>query len=406
MEVAPMLDRGPTPGDHDAVLPPRTDFAASIEPAAFAPVDGRDWLGLADVVASTAAIRAGRYKAVNMAGAAVISGVMNAIGSRTFPFVFGGDGASFVVSPDGREAAAEALAATVVFAREELGLALRAAMVPVADIRAAGQDLTVARFAPSVHVSYAMLGGGGAAWAEHEMKSGRYALAPAAPGARPDLTGLSCRWTPLESRRGVILSLIARPRADGEPGAFTWIVRSLLSLLAEKEDDEGRPVPPEGPRYRFPKAGLALEVRAAGGWRKLRTAAAIIAEMAFARLLFATGWRAGRFDPGHYRCVVAINSDFRKFDDGLKMTLDCSRDTADRVERVLAGAAERGILTYGLHRQRAAQMTCIVPSPLTDDHLHFVDGAGGGYAAAAEAMKIGQGARGPGRGGGQPVFGD
>jgi hypothetical protein len=33
-------------------------------------------------------------------------------------------------------------------------------------------------------------------------------------------------------------------------------------------------------------------------------------------------------------------------------------------------------------------MTCIVPSPLLRDHLHFIDGAGGGYAKAAEGLKL------------------
>ena len=32
-------------------------------------------------------------------------------------------------------------------------------------------------------------------------------------------------------------------------------------------------------------------------------------------------------------------------------------------------------------------MTCIVPSYVSDDHVHFLDGAGGGYALAAQALK-------------------
>ena len=32
-------------------------------------------------------------------------------------------------------------------------------------------------------------------------------------------------------------------------------------------------------------------------------------------------------------------------------------------------------------------MTCVVPSVLTSDHMHFVDGVGGGYAAAAEKIR-------------------
>ena len=32
-------------------------------------------------------------------------------------------------------------------------------------------------------------------------------------------------------------------------------------------------------------------------------------------------------------------------------------------------------------------MTCFVPSPFAHDHMHIVDGAGGGYARAAEMLK-------------------
>jgi hypothetical protein len=32
-------------------------------------------------------------------------------------------------------------------------------------------------------------------------------------------------------------------------------------------------------------------------------------------------------------------------------------------------------------------VTCFVPSAMTDDHVHFVDGAAGGYARAAAAMR-------------------
>ena len=46
---------------------------------------------------STKAIEGGKYKSANMAGAAAISAVINALGHQNFPFVFGGDGVSFAV---------------------------------------------------------------------------------------------------------------------------------------------------------------------------------------------------------------------------------------------------------------------------------------------------------------------
>jgi hypothetical protein len=54
---------------------------------------------------------------------------------------------------------------------------------------------------------------------------------------------------------------------------------------------------------------------------------------------------------------------------------------------VLERARVEGVADHGLHRQAAALMTCFVPSPLAHDHVHFVDGAGGGYAKAAEMLK-------------------
>jgi hypothetical protein len=104
--------------------------------------------------------------------------------------------------------------------------------------------------------------------------------------------------------------------------------------------------------------------------------------------LFKTGIRLGGFDPTRYRAQLVANSDFRKFDDGLKLTLDCSRETADRIERLLAEARRKGICRYGLHRQAEAIMTCIVPSVTAADHVHFIDGAAGGYAQAAAMLKL------------------
>ena len=46
-----------------------------------------------------------------------------------------------------------------------------------------------------------------------------------------------------------------------------------------------------------------------------------------------------------------------------------------------------GVARYGLHRQDAAMMTCFTPSAIRSDHVHFIDGARGGYASAATALK-------------------
>src|SRR5687768_18602113 len=76
------------------------------------------WLGVADVVQSTQAIAQNRYKAVNMAGAAVIAGVGNALGGRDIPDVFGGDGASLAVSAADAGIEGEVIGTTSTWTRE------------------------------------------------------------------------------------------------------------------------------------------------------------------------------------------------------------------------------------------------------------------------------------------------
>ena len=96
-----------TPGGSDTFygsIPVFRGFTRLMEPSLYSPLPD-DWsVGVADIVESTRAIAAQRYKAVNMAGAAVIASVTNALDGREFPFVFGGDGASFAVAPRARGA--------------------------------------------------------------------------------------------------------------------------------------------------------------------------------------------------------------------------------------------------------------------------------------------------------------
>jgi hypothetical protein len=361
-------------------------FGSLMDPALYSPLPD-DWsIGVADIVESTKAIAQARYKAVNMAGAAVIAAVTNALEGREFPFVFGGDGASFAVSPDDLERARDALAATASWVKDDLNLAMRVALIPVAAIRAQGLDVRVARFGPSPNLSYAMFSGGGLGWAEAAMKRGEFAV-PVAPSAtQPDLTGLSCRFEEIPSARGVILSVLVMPTAGADPAAFRKLIEDIIALV-EHSPDAGRPVPLGGPALRWPPAGVEFEARAARGGPLIMRRAFVLANTLFAYLVMRFGISVGGFVPKSYVKEVVENSDFRKYDDGLRMILDCTVELERALTQRLARAASTGIARYGLHRQDAAMMTCFAPSVTRSDHVHFIDGARGGYASAATALK-------------------
>jgi hypothetical protein len=370
-----------------AGLPVFEGFSEVMDPTKYQPLPDGWLVGVTDVIRSTEAIGEGRYKAVNTAGASVIAAVSNALQGRPFPFVFGGDGASLAVPAADADAVRSALAATAAWVRDEIGLALRAALVPVAVVREAGLDVAVARFAPSKNVAYAMFSGGGLAWLERAMKDGRFAVPAAPPGVQPDLSGLSCRWNEMPATRGVMLSLVVAPVEQGDP-AFRGLVESLLADL-EVSPESTRPVPDGAPGVGWPPPGLELEARASRrrGERRWVARMRVAVETLLAYIVMRLGVRVGGFDPAAYRRQVVENSDFRKYDDNLRMTLDCTPGLADRIEQRLREAAAANIVKFGVHRQSSAIMTCIVPSVSASDHFHFVDGAAGGYASAARKLK-------------------
>jgi hypothetical protein len=369
-----------------ARLPVLDDFSDVTDPARFVPLPDDWWIGVSDVVNSTGAIRDGRYKAVNLAGAATISAVANELEGDLHLFIFGGDGARFAVPAAHAERAADALSRVAMWAQRDLGLELRVAMVRVADIRAAGADVRAAFWRASDHVRYATFMGGGLEWAEARLKDGSIGLEPAAPDEDPDLSGLSCQWGPVRAREGKILSLIVKPVPGAPRKRFSEIVSRVIAVL--NDSSRLNPVPADGPDVRWPATAIGLQSRIARqGWPLWLRRLHVLASAALIWLIFKAGRPFFGFDPARYRREIAVNTDFRKFDDALMITVDCPPEVTGRLRDLLDAAVADGIVRYGLHLQDEALITCVAPSVRSSDHMHFVDGGDGGYAAAAAQLR-------------------
>lgn len=302
------------------------DFSTVLDHAAYRPLPD-DWMiGITDVVDSTRAIREGRYEAVNFAGASVITALANVLRTYDFPFAFAGDGAAFAVPARYRREAEQVLRQVAAFAASELSLALRAGLLSVGDIRAHGRDVRVTRYAVSEHASSYVFSGGGIAWAEGELKNGRYAVGHRDVLAPPDLTGLACEWTPVPSRNGNILSLVVEASESTRSTDFTELTIRVLAVLA---GDAGANA-------------------------------------------------AARGTP---------STDLRKCDGRLYLTADCSDRQVRLIEDLLRDAAGTSAIKFGTHVQTHAIITCVLPSgDAPDAYLQLLDGYGGGYMKAAAML--------------------
>src|SRR6185369_11643896 len=98
-------------------------------------------------------------------------------------------------------------------------------------------------------------------WAEAALKRGEFAVAPSAPGSRPDLSGLSCRFSEIPAARGIILSLVILPAKGADPAAFRALIEDITDMV-ERSPLASRPLPSGGPSLRWPPPGLTLEAHA------------------------------------------------------------------------------------------------------------------------------------------------
>ena len=157
--------------------------------------------------------------------------------------------------------------------------------------------------------------------------------------------------------------------------------------MALSAQNGGRPITLASLGAGWPGESIALETAASAtkGGSRFKTRLGATGKFLLGVVFHTFKLKAGAFDAVAYASDVADNADFRKFDDGLRMTLDCTPEFADKLEARLQAADD--IAEHGVFRQTNALMTCYVPSITDRGHVHFVDGAGGGYAMAALAMK-------------------
>lgn len=375
-------------------LAPATSFAQVAELQYYERVPD-DWTVLiGDIRGSTAAISAGQYKAVNLVGAAVIISVLNACPDHDIPFVFGGDGGTLVVPPAARNVGRQALARLQVYAKSVFGLDLRAGAATVAALRAGGHDLRIMKLRLSEGNNLAMFSGSGLAYVDDWLKRAgpgdSVLIEPAEEEYLPDLEGLSCRWQPLQSQNGMILTIIsasADPTPQGEWAHFQSVTKALVGILGAPIELSS-PVSDQTLRFRWPPAGLDLESRATAGHKsRFRRKLEILLQSFIQGTLELFNGRAGYYDAPKYREELRHNTDFEKYDGMLRLVLDVTVEQAAQIDAHLHAEYRAGRLHYGVHSAKEALMTCVVFSLQESRHVHFIDGANGGFALAAMDLK-------------------
>jgi hypothetical protein len=361
------------------------DFGGINEEANFKPIPG-DWtVVITDVKGSTQAIDDGRYKDVNTVGAAAIACVQNAIGELEYPFVFGGDGATLLIPPAAIDRVKDALSGLKTLSKDKFGLELRVGVVPVSLLEKDGIQVLVAKYKLIGKKSVAIFRGGGLTEAEARVKGTDEFELPASPAEHANLKGLSCRWQPIPSESGRVLSLLVVARREDDEAVYRQVLNDLDGIFGG-EIELANPV--RIPMLSYKSVGQCLRDekryhKSVWSFSFLLRALEILAAVAIFKFKIPPLF----FSPKKYAGSMRTHSDYRKFDDALRMVLDCSSEQIERIEKTLAKAHAEGELFYGLHQAGASLMTCFVNDLNEGNHIHFIDGGDGGYAMAAKQLK-------------------
>lgn len=354
-----------------------------------------DWyIVITDIAGSTEAIKQGRYKDVNFLGACGIVALLNIAGKLEIPFVFGGDGASLLIPGFLLPLVQPALLANQHLARRNFNLELRVGIVPTSVVMA-DYDLKIAKLKISENYSQAVFRGGGLTYATDLVKNAAttklYQLDASnlEPGA--DFSGLECRWQNIPSRYGEIVTLLVlatAPSMTQRDRIYREVIQKIEVIYGK--DDRLNPIVPETLNLSFNPRNLSLEGRARAAsptwWSRQLYLLRIQIENLLGWAFMKFAMQVGDTNWGAYKTIVSEASDYRKFDDMLRMVIPGKPTQRKQLERFLEKKYREGRLVYGLHVSENALMTCLV-FERSGRQVHFVDGGDGGYALAAEAMK-------------------
>ena len=375
-------------------LPVCQSFADVTRPEVYARLPDNWVIIIGDVEGSTAAIARGQYKDVNLVGSSLLIASFNALDRSDIPFIFGGDGATLALPESELARVRPAFLATRRMARDGFELDLRIGVVPVRDVRAAGHDVAIARVRLSERFSLAAFWGGGLAWAEKMVKDpvagARYRIEEYAAPTAETFVGLECRWRGVPSERGETLSLLVEAIAPSDAArvrAYVSVVDKLVEIFGEQA---GNPIAIQQLRLAGDPAAAARETRVhrsyAGAFAKKIFQLRVRFLVALGSIFMSRRLTIGKIDWSRYTEDVVRNSDFRKFDGTLRMVLSATEGQRTLLVQWLEARYRARELAYGLHIAKEALVTCLI-FEREGGHLHFIDGAGGGYALASVDLK-------------------
>ena len=339
---------------------------------------------ITDIKNSTTAIQKGLHETINLVATGSIVAVLNIAykANLTVPFFFGVDGASFIMPPTLLETAIHALLQHKENTKTNFDLDLRVGHIPVANIYEQGHNLNISKLKTSELFAIPVLLGDGLIYAEKKIKGPDYMFATlTATGDELDLSGMQCRWDrikPPENSFEIVSLLAITPEGVNQSQAFKRVMDSIDTIYGGPQ--KRKPITVAKLKLKATLAKIGLEMKARmGGFKPFYVLMNWI-KISLGYFYFKT--KKGK---AYLHNLVDL-SDTLVIDGRINTVISGTAQQRELLETALNKIESEGEIIYGLYVSKESVMSCYVRN-MSDRHIHFVDGAEGGYTKAAGVIK-------------------
>ncbi|MCF2443777.1 DUF3095 domain-containing protein [Dyadobacter sp. CY345] len=345
-----------------------------------------DWfIVVTDVKNSTLAVQNGLHQTVNLIATGCIVAVLNIAYKNhlNIPFFFGGDGATCIIPSSILNAVVQSLLIHKENTFSNFELDLRVGYVPVNEVYKQGYELKLSKFKSSATFTIPIVLGDGLMFAEKLIKGEDHRISIIkSEEENLDLEGMQCRWdriAPPENYDEVISLLVVAMNEKEQGIAYSKVVKLLDQIYGTPQ--KRQPISVARLKLKGTMSRMDLEMKVKFGHNRFIYGL-------YNTLMTWFGWYYFRTKEGKtYLSSIVDFSDTLVIDGRINTVISGTGAQRITLEKELNELENAGEIKYGLFVSKESVMSCYVPDA-DKAHIHFVDGAEGGYTKAAGVLKL------------------
>ncbi len=345
-----------------------------------------DWhVIITDIKQSTEAIQKGLHQAINLAATASIISALNIAKEHniTFPFFFGGDGATLILPNSLKEQVIVALSIHQKNVKQFFGLDLRVEEVPVSEIYQQGKKISIAKSKLNRRYVIPVVLGEGLGFADRLIKEKEFRVRGQEKETDMlNLTGMECRWDsvkPPEAQHEVVCIVATSVDPNKQSVVYKEVLEAIERIYGSF--NARRPISVKGLKLLASLPRFKAE-------NQLKFGTSSFGKMTKSIFNYLIGKFYLKFkgDGKNYLETLVEHTDTLVVDGRINTVISGKKENRIELENELNRLESEGLIHYGLSVCKESIMSCYVQDRKSN-HIHFVDGSEGGYTRAATVLK-------------------